>query len=236
MTTKASLSVHDDAVLRKLFDSEGPSGTLPPSFQRAPPSVEDDIVALSNREKHIIADLDDATPSTEQILACVENLTGLIDESPLYASAYVNRAQARRMLIPYHDLFSAEAAHIMTLVMSDLDEAIRMASPHHSSQSVPPHQAGVLAAAHTHKGVLLLRAADLSRGGTRLHGLSDFLGRMDPEMMEEVASQELARGGKYGNITAQQLAVRTNPYAKMCGKIVSEAQRQELKEYMKTVT
>ncbi len=35
-------------------------------------------------------------------------------------------------------------------------------------------------------------------------------------------------GGRYGNDVAREMAVRTNPYAKLCGNIVKEAMRGEM--------
>ena len=43
-----------------------------------------------------------------------------------------------------------------------------------------------------------------------------------------MASHELALGGRFGNDIARQLAVQTNPYAKLCGEIVREALRKEM--------
>jgi hypothetical protein len=48
------------------------------------------------------------------------------------------------------------------------------------------------------------------------------------DRLEEMASHDFFLGGRYGNKAAQQLAVQTNPYAKMCGAIVKEAMRKEV--------
>ena len=45
--------------------------------------------------------------------------------------------------------------------------------------------------------------------------------------LEEMASRDFFMGGRFGNKVAQQLAVQTNPYAKMCGAIVQEAMRKD---------
>lgn len=39
---------------------------------------------------------------------------------------------------------------------------------------------------------------------------------------------DFQQGGRYGNEIARQMAVKTNPYAKMCGAIVKEAMRKEM--------
>jgi len=48
---------------------------------------------------------------------------------------------------------------------------------------------------------------------------------------EELASADFAIAGRYGNKTARDLAVKTNPYAKLCGQIVREALQREIKTY-----
>jgi hypothetical protein len=48
------------------------------------------------------------------------------------------------------------------------------------------------------------------------------------ERLEERASQEFALAGKYGSDLARAMAVRTNPYAKMCGAIVKTALQREI--------
>ena len=49
--------------------------------------------------------------------------------------------------------------------------------------------------------------------------------------LEELAGRDFALGGRYGNKTARQLSVQTNPYAKACGAIVKEALRKERDEF-----
>jgi hypothetical protein len=57
--------------------------------------------------------------------------------------------------------------------------------------------------------------------------LTDF----DSERLEEVASHDFAAGGRYGNNLSKQLAVKLNPYAKLCGSIVKEAMQKEIAEF-----
>lgn len=56
------------------------------------------------------------------------------------------------------------------------------------------------------------------------------------EDLEEAASRELGLGGRYGNETARQLAIKTNPYAKLCGSIVREALTKEIADYYQPST
>lgn len=50
----------------------------------------------------------------------------------------------------------------------------------------------------------------------------------EPQRLEELASRDFFLGGRYGNRVAGELAVRTNPYAKMCGEIVRGAMGREM--------
>jgi hypothetical protein len=49
------------------------------------------------------------------------------------------------------------------------------------------------------------------------------------ERLEERASHDFSMAGKYGSELARAMAVRTNPYAKMCGAIVQTAMRNEMR-------
>jgi len=57
------------------------------------------------------------------------------------------------------------------------------------------------------------------------------IGHLSLQDLEEAASRELGLGGRYGNETARQLAVKTNPYAKLCGSIVREALTKEIADF-----
>ena len=52
----------------------------------------------------------------------------------------------------------------------------------------------------------------------------------DPAELEEWASRDFEKGGRYGNGVAREMAKATNPYAKLCGAIVGEAMRREMGE------
>ena len=111
--------------------------------------------------------------------------------------------------------------------MSDLDKGIKLATPS-SSDAYSNHQKDVLSAAHTHRGFLLLKAADRVRNGQLISGRS--LGTISGDEIEEWANADFMAGAKYGNKMAQEMTVKTNPYAKMCGAIVKEAMRKEIEE------
>lgn len=216
--TTPTLSTNDSAVLQALFDAEtSPSKgitiapDLPPfpGNQAITPETYD---SLNKREREIIAPLQHAVVSRETAQVATQALTALINEYPAYPAAYVNRAAAVRLLSELEPQDESEEAAITARLLGDLGRAITLCSPGADAESVSPVQARILADAHTHRGYLLLREA---RRGTRAEA-------------EELASRDFFLGGKYGNKIAQQLAVQTNPYAKMCGAIVKEALMKEV--------
>jgi hypothetical protein len=114
--------------------------------------------------------------------------------------------------------------------LADLGAAITLATPAPSPTAarISPLQADLLANAHTHRGYLLLKAASASASAQPpVVALPPPLAGLSSTALEELASRDLALGGRYGNKIARQLSVRTNPYAKACGAIVSEALRTE---------
>ncbi|KAL2012172.1 hypothetical protein VTN00DRAFT_4890 [Thermoascus crustaceus] len=248
-----SLSSNDAAVLQALFDAE----SAPSSAVKVDPSLPSfphiditptELEALKSRELHAVRQLQAPSGSVvprETIRSAVAELDALIAESPSYPSAYVNRAQALRMLINVESgqeskeedegfaLFAPANSEIASQLFSDLGQAIALATPKSAASSISPAQARLLADAHTHRGYLLLKAArmkakrkeadarDEEGGPERLRGLGK-------DEIEEMASRDFFFGGRYGNPVAQQLAVQTNPYAKMCGAIVKEVMRKEV--------
>ncbi|KAJ5168663.1 uncharacterized protein N7482_004257 [Penicillium canariense] len=257
MTTIAqarpSLTTNDAAVLQALFDAESsPSSgiTVDSSLPSWPATVnisEADLSTLRSQETEIIHRLQASeSPSQETIQEALEALNSLLERYPTYPSAYANRAQTLRLLVdpkynenPHENtesiaddsLFTPQAAHLSSKIFADLGEAITLATPASPADPVSTVQARLLADTHTHRGYLLLKAARVKKtrsdqetepvGPERLRGLS-------ADQLEEMASRDFFFGGRYGNKVAQQLAVQTNPYAKMCGAIVKEAMRKEM--------
>ncbi|OQD74036.1 hypothetical protein PENDEC_c012G04871 [Penicillium decumbens] len=253
---RPSLTSNDAAVLQALFDAESsPSSgiTIDPSLPSWPAKVnisQADLDSLKSRETEIIRKLQaDGTPSLENVQSALNELNSLLVQYPTYPSAYTNRAQALRILleIEYNEnhtqnkpsdtkvtaddtLFTPENSALSSRIFADLGQAITLATPASPADPMSSVQARLLADAHTHRGYLLLKAARIKKdqrengeavGPERLRGLS--AGRL-----EEMASHDFFLGGRYGNKVAQQLAVQTNPYAKMCGAIVKEAMRKEV--------
>ncbi|KAB8235136.1 protein hmgX [Aspergillus alliaceus] len=249
--SKPNLTTNDSAVLQALFDAESsPSSgvTINPNLPPFPahlditPELHD---TLQSHSTTIIRPLTSETTTPSTIQTAITALDTLIQENPTYPPAYANRAQARRMLIDNltkaenqsetekdgndATLFNAQNTPIFSALLSDLGEAIRLATPLSPADAVSPIQGRLLADAHTHRGYLLLRLAKGKRGG--FEGPERWRS-LDADQVEEMASRDFFMGGRFGNRVAQQLAVQTNPYAKMCGAIVKEALRKEVEGSM----
>lgn len=175
----------------------------------------------------------------DTITSAISDFDGLITEHPTYPSAYVNRAQALRMQIektaetstdPDEAIFAPGNTEPASRLFSDLGKAISLCRPRSPVDPVSTVRARILADSHTHRGYLLLKAARLKKDsdGNGMVGGPDKLRDLGPDQLEEMASRDFFFGGRYGNKVAQQLAVQTNPYAKMCGAIVKEALRKEV--------
>ncbi|CAL5868766.1 uncharacterized protein PFLUO_LOCUS2993 [Penicillium psychrofluorescens] len=251
-TTKPNLTTNDAAVLQALFDAESsPSSgvVIDPSLSPWPSSVsisEQELASLKEREASIIRQISGDNPTREIVESAVADFDALIETYPTYPSAYTNRAQTLRLLVDIQEesktkntdsasddtLFTSQSSSLATRIFNDLGQAISLATPRSPADPVSNTQARLLADVHTHRGYLLLKAArakknivgekeETGRGPERLRGLA-------ADQLEEMASQDFFLGGRYGNKVAQQLAVQTNPYAKMCGAIVKEAMRKEV--------
>jgi len=229
-----ALSAYDSTILNALFDPEAtPSSdsqfahidsTLPVLPFRY--YTTETITYLQNREFAYLLPLEVSSPSPTAIGLALEDFNVLIAQEPRYASAYNNRAQVLRLLHG-DDLYAPGLRD--SNVLQDLQTAVNLASPASPTCSVSPFQAKVLASAHTQYGYLLFQAANSSASAKQTGGPSEIAGRSS-EVLEEMASAQFAMGGRYGNKLAKEMAVRTNPYAKMCGGIVREAMRKEVEE------
>ncbi|KAF9888682.1 hypothetical protein FE257_008440 [Aspergillus nanangensis] len=251
--SRPSLTTNDSAVLQALFDAESsPSGavtvdvSLPPLPTHLNISLED-YETLKSREIFIVKTLQPDSVAQEIVESAIKDFDTIIAEYPTYPSAYANRAQALRMLV---DMNSSDDTHDTTTspslinhnhtetvsrLFADLGQAISLATPRSPADPVSAAQARILADSHTHRGYLLLKAAKEKKSALEasdrevdISNGPDKLRAMDPDQLEEMASRDFFYGGRYGNQVAQQLAVQTNPYAKMCGAIVKEAMRKEL--------
>lgn len=229
MASATRLSLNDSAVLGALFDAEASlTGHQDMNLTEASPSIPPSIGRLMDIEREALLNVNMENPSSSDIKATVAELNNLIQDHPNYASAYNNRAQALRTLVDIDE--SINSADIMPLVFQDLDHAINLASPRDSSPNIHAREARILASAHTHRAYLLYRASrseDLKQDLCQIEALA----KLDSETLEAMASKDFAVGGRYGHAIAKQLAVQTNPYAKLCGSIVKQAMRKEMEDF-----
>ncbi|KAH6670750.1 hypothetical protein B0J14DRAFT_102540 [Halenospora varia] len=260
-----SLTQHDIFVLEKINDPEaGPSAPLLiDSTLPKDPNVSDDALyqKVSSLERSIIASIQEIelqiaglkpspsqTPPLSRYLTCVQDLDGLIQEYPKYASARNNRAQALRriygdgILVKSTETASTEEAtpldtsapeeqliDISTTILADLSTAVSLLTPRMPYMPLSPQSAKTLSQAYTQRGAfyhltakrLSLKSAELRIDGSREEAqwrTVDF---------EEHASRDFMMGGRYGNEIAKALAVSANPTAKLCGEMVREAMKKE---------
>lgn len=224
---RAQLSHCDQKVLGALFDAEGSLSASAASNQQDypfPGIASGELQALQVRERDAIRALNAPFPNISDIKATISSLESIISIQPKYASAYVNRAQARRLLIGDRPP-SRSNCNEVSAILSDLNTAISFAAPS-SSETLSEPLRRCLAAAYTHRGYLLDQASRIPD----VKALPKELRDLSKEELEEGASHSFMMGGRYGNAVAREMAVRTNPYAKMCGAIVREAMRKEIAE------
>lgn len=231
----ASFTARDELVLKTLFDPEAAATSAIRIDKQLPPHPSYTISTFTQiraLESSIIRPLATTDTTRESVQDVIQQLSVLISQHPTLASAYVNRAQARRLLVSPSELFATK--DLVDQVLHDLGRAIDFASPSSPTEAVSPYQADVLAASHTHRAVILLKLAELLRhdddDGTAARGVNASLGDLGADAVEELASRDFALGGKFGNKMALQMSVKTNAYAKMCGAIVKEAMRKEVAE------
>lgn len=229
------LSKNDSSVLSALFDPESSlSSTVRVEDNQTQDSDKGRTKQLQERERHALRLINHEAPTTTDIDLAVTELTALIDDEPIYASAWNNRAQARRM--PLSDQALPQNPSAVAEILKDLAQAISLTTPTSTqlNGTVSSVDARVLASAHTHRGYLLLQASKCEANRAMLAAVPG-LGGLSCEGLEDAASRELALGGRYGNDTARQLAVKTNPYAKLCGSIVREALTKEISDFYQPI-
>jgi hypothetical protein len=122
-------------------------------------------------------------------------------------SLWNNRAQIRRL-----------SGNVQG-ALEDIAKAIWLATPS-GNGTLSADNARVLSLAHTHRATIYMLIARRE--------ITGILPDESPERLEERASHDFAWAGKYGSDLARAMAVRTNPYAKMCGAIVKTAMKKEI--------
>jgi hypothetical protein len=221
MASATQLSHNDTTVLRLIFDPENASPDLQQSQPVEQPEASSDR-DLDHVESRVIQSLNEDEVPDSTIRQAITAFDEILKADPKRASAYNDRAQARRMLHNMDELYSH--APDVKLIMQDLNSAIQYAS---STPSSTAAQAKVLSAAYTHRGYLYLQCSK----DAKLRSVVASIGgdsSLDSRTCEEIASRDFVMGGKFGNALAKRMAVHTNPYAKLCGEMVKQAMQAEL--------
>ncbi|EPQ31913.1 uncharacterized protein PFL1_00112 [Pseudozyma flocculosa PF-1] len=226
----------DRKVLDMVFDPEGSLGPGELSFgpDQEPSAQDKEAIQLEIRAIQAAEGGD-----TDQALQLLDQA---VSTSPSWASTYNNRAQLGRMT-------KKPAPEIIR----DLNKAIKLATPSSEVPLTRRNAKTLAQAYTQRSAVLFtlldpsLPAEQLEAQVDQLRQLGGlFEGtklaqqasseQQPPEgefgsfsvetaklTIEELASRDLSLGARYGNSVAKQVAVQTNPYAKLCGKIVREA-------------
>jgi hypothetical protein len=227
----STLSANDARVLNALFDPE----TLPSSVAKSQdasaidtslpphPHIFASQLSILEAQQNDIVRRISTSSSISEIDAAVQELNEIVEETPSYASAYINRAMLLRMklesqLSATQHIFSNSVTDVQPL-FTNLSRAIHLSLPASSPTApVSSYEAKILRTAYSHRAYLYLKAAET---GTSLHNLKK-------SELEELASKDFAAAAKYGDEVAREMSVRTNPYAKMCGAIVRNALKEEM--------
>lgn len=217
------LTSKDNAVLHAIFDAEM-------SLDKNPSTTGYKTAAtnpLSARQQQQMLEavhlLNDMTPSPDAVRHSIDIFNNIIDIDSTCASACANRAQALQLL--------QQSTDVLSQTLRDLFKAIKLSQPTHSLDTLTVEDSQVLASAHTHRGCLLLRASVNPAFRELLRNANPGYQDVSPAELEQLASNDFAIAGRHGSQFARSLAVRTNPYAKLCGSIVREALQKETSEF-----
>ncbi|KAK2871635.1 hypothetical protein FQN49_002988 [Arthroderma sp. PD_2] len=246
---KPSLTSNDSAVLQALFDAESsPSNGVETdsSLPQLPHIADEDLHSLKQRELSALRPLqtsnENLTP--EIINTAIAQLSEIIQQHPNYAPAYLNRAQALRLLIDTDTQTQPDGPQVTpsrsTLLFDNLAKTIALLTPSSSTAAISPFHSRILANAHTHRAYILYKAArskdEKEKEHHRRNLLPQQLQEVSDDRLEELASYDFQIGGRCGNDAAKQMAVGTNPYAKMCGAIVKDAIQAEIIKWNESQT
>jgi len=225
--------INDNGLLRQLRTREIEAIRL---VEGSSPKPQLSSIAISSGEQ-----LDPISDSVYN--EALRILSDLIAQYPNYASAYNNRAQLRRWRIGdklvSHGSIGEEYQEALIAVISDLQEAIRLSSPAEANKSVSPQQAKLLIQAWTQLGAVFWSLGrrkganeksdreQLNQDGNQKHLESHDWSNWDAVRFEEEGSRCFFMAGVFGSDIGRSLAVKTNPYARLCGGIVKEALKRE---------
>lgn len=218
MSSATQLSTHDQVVLSKILNPgelEEPTqaqqkriqvNTYLPPDQHVTVELVEKFVEI---EKTAIESVD-KDGSVTNVKRAIEQLKEIIVEAPKYASVYNNLAQLERILGQ-----KGEKTVSKQEIVENLQRAIKLAGP--EQLIISKMQATVLQQAYAQLGQIYMENRDNYDG--------------DSWADEEKASECFRRAGEYGNKIAAELAVKVNPYARLCGNIVREALIEEGKKW-----
>lgn len=214
----STLSPHDASILSSLFTNEPPQISIPKPTPSLPPT----LLAIRKREASAIAPLNVEKPSEEVIQKAISELSSLIAEHDDYASAYNNRAQARRLVMG--DCMTIDGA---SKSWEDLWICVKLCSAQPEDQV----DEKLLGAAYTQMGVLLLATAKTIKAYPAFSTqLPEELKSLSAEELEHEAENKFKKGAKCGDEAAKMMVVHLNPMRKLCGQMVREALRRDMEE------
>jgi hypothetical protein len=206
MNAGQRLSARDTGVLNLLFDPEAQLTGRYFDLMANPtpePLNEEELAEVQLVERRAIQLAEGGSvQEAEELLS--QSIQRYPNKRP---SLWNNRAQVRRLS---RDVAGA---------LDDLSQTIRIATPL-GNTTASSYNAKVLSFAHTHRATIYMLVA--------MGEISGVLKDESPERLEEYASHDFAMAGKYGCELARAMAVRTNPYAKLCGAIVQTALKNEM--------
>jgi tetratricopeptide (TPR) repeat protein len=206
MIAEHMLSNRDAGVLNLIFDPESQKPEEPlQTSEHVPdtPLSEEQQTEINYAESNAIQ-----LAERGSLKEAEKELSRLIEICPsARPSLWNNRAQVRRL------------SDNVQGALDDIAQAIRLATPNRNI-ALTSENARVLSHAHTHRATIYMLIAKREILGI-LEGWSS-------EKLEEHASHDFGLAGRYGSDLARAMAVRTNPYSKMCGAIVQTALKKEM--------
>lgn len=234
-TTLNPLSTNDLAILGAIFDPEtslsrsSNNHTSTSPIRSSNTNISTTISPeLLSAEKAILKTLNTPDPSPTTLTNAITELSILITTNPTHSSLYTNRAQATRLLPS-----SLTTPNLLRSILSDLHAAITIIA----SAPTTPRSTSTLITAHTHRAYILLSISQNPSQFTTFTSL-DTLGlglpsqeKVTPSKLEDLASRDFSVAAALGDEDARKMSVKTNPYAKMCGAIVREALREEIRGF-----
>ena len=224
MSSATQLSTHDQVVLSKILNPgelEAPTQAqdqqknriqvntyLPPDQNVSVELVEKFVEVEKTVIESVVKD-----DSVDNVKRAIEQLKEIIVEAPKYASVYNNLAQLQRIQNQKCQKGDNEESFSKQEIVDNLQRAIKLAGP--DQLIISKMQATVLQQAYAQLGQIYMENRDDD----------------DSWADEEKASECFRRAGEYGNKIAAELAVKVNPYARLCGNIVREALIEEGKKW-----